>query len=111
MSQTIQSFPRAFAPSDTPNVVAVLYTDEEELAAAAAVADLFRLEIEEPLEADLEAEATESAPGTLHLVCRLPALVTSLLEPGTHFLRFRVTFASGNVLTVPPDDRLRLRVC
>lgn len=108
MSQTIQAFPRSFAPGDTPNVVAILYTDEEELDGAEAVADLYRLEIGEPLELDLEAEATE-VEGALHLVCRLSGEVTGELTAGCYFLKFKVQLGES-LLTIPPDDRLRLRV-
>ncbi len=110
MSQTIQLFPRTFAPGDSPRIVALLHTDEEDIEEATAVADLFRLEIAEPIEEDLEADATEVDPGQLHLACRLPAETTDELPAGVYFLRFRVTLASGTVLTIPPDDRLRLRV-
>lgn len=110
MAQTIQVFPRSFSIGDTPNVVAVLYTDEEDLDGAAAVADLYRLEQEEPVAADIEAEADGSEPGALRLICRIPSEATAELEPGVYFLRFRVVFDGGNSLTIPPDDRLRLRV-
>lgn len=50
--------------------------------------------------------ATDDAD-MLHLSCRLPQGTMAGLETGTYFLRFRT---SGNILTVPPDDRLRLRV-
>lgn len=109
MSQTIQVFPRAFSPGDSPRIAAILYTDEEELEEASAVADLFRLEIAEAVAEDLEAVATEFSPGQLHANCRLPAEITEELTAGVYYLQFRVTLASGTVLTVPPDDRLRLR--
>lgn len=109
MSQTIQVFPRSFAPGDTPNVVAILYSDEEELTGASAVADLYRLEIAEPVVVDLEAEATESESGILYLVSRLSADLTAELSRGVYFLRFRAQLGAQIVVSIPPDDRLRLR--
>jgi hypothetical protein len=81
---------------------------------ALVTASLFRLGTAElaaeDLEASIDSDSTET-PWTVTLSFD-PALLAEEegLRAGRYFLRFTVTFADAEVITIPPDDSLTLSI-